>query len=113
MLKDDMCDVLYCQWAIVGTTTQRGGVINIRREPRCCVVDLDNANHEYCRWAGPGVAGAGGNWCCDHAAGPSAGTLFPASAEPQYITWEQDGAGLNNVRLQVCISMAAASRIVV
>lgn len=32
---------------------------------------------------------------------PSHGELFAAPAEPHYITWEQDFAGMNNVRYQV------------
>jgi hypothetical protein len=32
---------------------------------------------------------------------PSHGELFAAPAEPGYITWEQDFAGMNNVRYQV------------
>jgi len=32
---------------------------------------------------------------------PSARAFFPAANETQYITWEQDFAGMNNARLQV------------
>ena len=34
---------------------------------------------------------------------PSGGPLFQPPGEAKYITWEQDFAGMNNVRLQVCV----------
>ena len=36
---------------------------------------------------------------------PSGAPFFPVANETQYITWEQDFAGLNNVRLQVHSSL--------
>lgn len=40
---------------------------------------------------------------------PSHGQLFPAYDRPQYITWEQDFAGMNNVRYQVSTDAASAA----
>ncbi len=41
--------------------------------------------------------------CAARIAGPPGQSLYPESGTggPKYITWEQDSAGLNNVRLQV------------